>query len=133
MPQSITLRQSFVSDAEFLNKPENPGVGMKLQFKSNYNVKYSTKNICRAEIMTEITAENIKNFRIKFTVCGIFEFDPSTAKEDIHIEAYNELFPFARAFGYTLTTASGIPPIYIPKIDISSSEIFRIDVGNPNS
>jgi preprotein translocase subunit SecB len=73
--------------------------------------------------------ESPELFHLNFTCVGIFIFDPELTKEQIHVQTYQMLFPVASAFGVTLTANAGIPPLRIVPLDISSSEIYRIDLG----
>ncbi|MDY4898990.1 MAG: hypothetical protein SO125_08565, partial [Eubacteriales bacterium] len=56
--------------------------------------------------------------------------EPSAQKEQVHIDSYKALFPYARAIITTLTANAGIPPIFIPEADIESQSIYRFDLGN---
>ena len=127
--KKIILKNTFVTDVELLNKPIAPPQPMKLTQKFTYNVKYTKTNICRSELVCNIGAEGRSDFKINFTIVGIFEYDSSLNKEEIHRLSYISIYPFARAFCVNLTTSCGMAPLYISEIDVDSQEIFRIDLG----
>lgn len=117
---------------DFVNTVKN-GTKLELNHKYSYNVGYSQNNICEGEFLAEIKAKGYEDtFHIIVTVVGIFQFKPGTTKETIHIETYNELFPYVRSLVTTLTSNSGIPPIIPPFIDISDKNIYRFDVNGLN-
>ena len=125
----VKLKNTFVSNVVLKNKPHGHGKAIKIQQKFTYNVKYAVNNHCSSELISIISADNDDEFKIQFTTNGIFEYDPSLTKEEIHRETYTALYPFARAFCVNLTSMCGMQPLYITQIDVDSQEIFRIDLG----
>ena len=118
-----------VTNVQFANNiKENKKI--ELGFSYSYNVKYSNKNTCIGELTAKVTdKQNPDEFFITVTSTGVFRFKDGTAKEVLHVETYNDLFPHIRAFITTLTSNAGIPPIIIPFIDISKKEIYRFEMG----
>ena len=103
---------------------------IELGFSYSYNVKYSNQNTCIGELTAKVTDKAAPDdFRINVTATGIFRFEQGAKKELLHVETYNELFPYMRAFITTITSNTGIPPIIIPFIDISKKEIYRFEMG----
>lgn len=134
--EKTTLRGFKVTKTEFINNIKEQKK-IELGFGYSYNVKYSTKNTCVGEFTANITDKgNPDEFRISVTATGMFSFQEGAVKEKLHIETYDDLFPYIRAFVTTLTSNAGIPPIIIPYIDISNKEIYRFELGengqNPN-
>ncbi len=125
----LNLKNTFVTNVELKNIPKPHGGPFKIGQKFTYNVKYTSANLCRAELICMIDSEENPDFKIHFTMVGIFEFDPAIPREEIHRQTYLSLYPFARAFGVNLTASCGMPPFHIIQIDIDSQEIFRIDLG----
>ena len=125
----IDLKNSFVSYVTLKNKPKVPPKPIKIQQKFTYNVKYTHNNICHSELISTISSEDPTELLIQFTTVGIFQYDPSLTKEEIHRETYIALYPFAKAFCVNLTASCGMQPLYIAQIDVNSQEIFRIDLG----
>ncbi len=110
---------------------------IELGFSYSYNVKYSNKNTCVGEFTAKITDKNDPDeFKITVTGSGIFRFEADAQKEKLHVETYNDVFPYMRSFVTTLTSNAGMPPIIIPFIDISKKEIYRVEMdknGRPQS
>lgn len=126
---NATLSGFKVSKAEFENNIKS-NKKIELGFSYSYNVKYSNQNTCIGELTAKITDKTAPDeFRITVTATGVFRFKEGTAKEVLHVETYNDMFPYMRAFISTLTSNCGIPPITIPFIDISKKEIYRFEMG----
>lgn len=124
------MRAFKVVDVSFKNDVKE-SKKIELGFGYSYNVKYSNQNTCIGEFTAKITDKtNEDEFNIKITATGIFSFKQGEVKERLHVETYNEIFPYVRAFVTTLTSNAGIPPIIIPFIDISNKEIYRVEMGN---
>ena len=127
----VNLKNTFVTDIEFKNKPQSES--LILQQKFSYSVKYTSTNICRSELTSVIHSQDNEGFSLLFTMVGIFDFDPSLKREEIHKQSYLALYPFAKAFCAGLTNSCGMMPLYITEIDVDSREIFRIDLGGLKS
>lgn len=126
---NATLTGFKVSKAEFENNIK-ANKKIELGFGYSYNVKYSNQNTCIGELTAKITDKTAPDeFKITVTATGVFRFKEGTAKEVLHVETYNDMFPYMRAFITTLTSNAGIPPIIIPFIDISKKEIYRFEMG----
>lgn len=118
-----TTKVDFVNNIKESKKIE-------LGFGYSYNVKYSNKNTCIGEFTAKVTDKTTPDeFSITVTATGVFRFKEGTAKELLHVETYNDLFPHMRAYITTLTANAGIPPIFMPFIDISKKEIYRFEMG----
>ncbi len=126
--------QSFkVINVNFVNSIKEQKK-IELGFSYSYNVKYSNQNTCVGEFTANITDKsNPDEFKITVTANGMFRFEQGAQKEFLHVETYNELFPYIRAFITTVTANTGIPPIIIPFIDISKKEIYRFEMGKNGS
>ena len=118
-----------VTNVQFSNNiKENKKI--ELGFSYSYNVKYTNQNTCIGELTAKVNDKgNPDEFNITVTATGVFRFKDGTAKEVLHVETYNDLFPYVKAFITTLTSNAGIPPIIIPFIDISKKEIYRFEMG----
>lgn len=124
------MLQGFkVTNVEFANNIKQ-NKKIELGFGYSYNVKYSAQNTCIGEFTAKITDKtNPNEFKIIITGSGVFKFQQGVKKEQLHVETYNELFPYMRSFVTTLTANAGIPPIIMPFIDISKKEIYRFEMG----
>ncbi len=129
MPTTVTLRGTAATEFSFANKLPN-GTKIKLGNQYNYNVKYAQNNTCLGEMSIHVfDQDNRDDFFVKLSLRGVFSFEPAADKEQIHIDSYKALFPYARAFITTLTANAGVPPIFIPEADIEAQSIYRFDLG----
>lgn len=127
MPK-LVLNAYKISKLQFKNTLVN-GTKLELNNKYSYNVKYGKNNICEGFLSVEIKDKNgNNNFFIDLTVQGLFKYDGSQSREELHVATFKELFPYARIIVSNLTVTAGMPPINIPAIDIESQEIYRIDM-----
>lgn len=126
---NAAMKAFKVSNIEFKNAiKENKKI--ELGFSYSYNVKYATNNTCVGEFTAKITDKTTPDeFAINITANGVFVFEKDTPKEVLHVETYNDMFPYVRAFITTITSNTGIPPIIMPFIDISKKEIYRFEMG----
>ena len=106
------------------------GTKLELTFNYAYRVRYSANSTCEGELTATVQSkEDPAHFHINMVVCGSFSFDEGVAKEDLHLETYDELFPHFRSLMMTVTAAGGIPPVTPPYLDLSGSDIYRFDAG----
>ena len=122
------LRSYKIERLDFVNKTE--GVKkLELTHKYSYNVGYSNINTCRGEFTAEVFDKNApEEFRINITVVALFSTAPGSQKEMLHLETYDALFPYVKALVSTVTASAGIPPVFIPYIDISDKNIYRVEL-----
>ncbi|MCL2507892.1 MAG: protein-export chaperone SecB [Oscillospiraceae bacterium] len=125
--RNVELKNYRATEIVFNNKLENQG-RVELGNTYSYNVSYSDGNVCKGVFSIEVFDKNAqKKFNVKVTVEGIFSFNTDLEKEKIHVATFKELFPYARALVVTITTNAGVPPIYLPNIDIEAQEIYRFE------
>ncbi len=130
--ENAMLQGIKITNVEFTNNIKAQKK-IELGFGYSYNVKYSAQNTCIGEFTAKIKDKsNPEEFFINVTATGVFRFTDGAKKEVLHVETYNDLFPHVRAFVTTLTSNAGIPPIFIPFIDISKKEIYRFEMGKDN-
>ena len=126
--KEFELKLCKVENVQMVNKLP-PNVKIELSNKYSYNVGYSKNNICSGEFKAEIFDKNSPDrFRIEVTMKGLFVTEEGISKEQLHVKTYNALFPYVKAFVTNLTVNSGVPPIYIPYIDISNQSIYRVEM-----
>ena len=124
------LKACKTEEFSFANKI-NGVQRIELGHKYSYNVRYAKNNTCCGFFTAEISdKKNPESFYIKLTVSGQFVTAPGTEKEILHLKTYDALFPFVKAAVANFTANAGIPPIYIPYIDISDKNIYRVDLPN---
>ena len=126
--KNTTLRAVRVKKCDFCNELPS-GERLELSHKYSYNVGYARNNTCEGTFEARVTAKGKEaKFHVIVTLGGIFSFTPGMEKEAVHLETYNDLFPYVRAFISTITSNAGIPPIIIPFIDISNQSIIRFNM-----
>lgn len=126
--KEFELKACKVEHVEFINKlPLNSKIELTNRF--SYNVGYSKINTCSGEFRAEVYDKNNPDrFKIIVIMKGFFTTTEGISKEKLHIKTYDALYPFVKAFITNLTASSGIPPIYIPYIDISNQSIYRVEM-----
>ena len=122
------LKTARVERCEFINRV-NGSQRLELTHKYSYNVSYAGNNTCRSEF-TAVIADKAhpETFSLTVVYLGMFETAPDTAKEILHLKTYDMLFPYVKSFVSAFTAGAGIPPIYIPYIDISDKNIYRVEM-----
>ena len=130
--KSINIRAVRTTEIEFKNALEGEG-RIDIGTSYSYNVRYGQNNVCRGEFTATVNDKNDPDkFHIKLTCVGIMSLPEGMTKEDAHRASYEALFPYVRAQVTGITAGAGIPPIYIPFIDISGQEIYRIEIPRKN-
>lgn len=126
--KGIQIRHIRTEELSFVNKMEhNSKLSISSQY--SYNVRYAKENLCRGEFTAKVVSkEDPERFSIGITLIGLFAFEEGISKEDIHRATYEQLFPYVRAAVTNLTANAGIPPIYIPIIDITGQSVYRIEL-----
>ena len=125
----ITLKGWHAEDIQFVNKL-TPGTRVQLAHKFNYHVKYAGGNICKCELSLDAHHKDDPTiFGVHVAIVGIFTYEEGTTKEQIHIQSYKELFPFARALVASVTVNAGIPAILFPNVEIEKQSIIRFDMN----
>ncbi len=129
--KDFELKLTKVESVDFVNKLP-PNTKIELQNKYAYNVGYSKINTCQGEMRAEISDKNSpERFRIVVVMKGYFVINGEIPKEQLHVKTFDALFPHLKAFIVNLTASAGIPPVYIPYVDISNQSIYRVEMpGN---
>ena len=128
--KDFELKLTRVESVEFVNKLP-PNTKIELQNKYSYNVGYSKINTCQGEMKVEVSDKNSPDrFRITVVMKGFFITHKDISKENLHVKTFDALFPHLKAFVCSLTSTAGIPPIYIPYVDISGQSIYKFESGD---
>ncbi len=126
--KDFELKLTKVESVDFVNKLP-PNTKVELQNKYAYNVGYSKINTCQGEMRAEISDKNSpERFRIVVVMKGYFVINGEIPKEQLHVKTFDALFPHLKAFIVNLTASAGIPPVYIPYVDISNQSIYRVEM-----
>lgn len=130
MANNVEMKAYKVAKIEFNNKV-NGKVQLKLKNKVSHQVKYNGNSFCEATLDVLVSdPENPDILNMKLSVVGAFEIKNKIEKEFLHVETFNELFPFAKALAATISVNAGVPPIYLQNVDITKQEIYRFDMNN---
>lgn len=130
MASNVEMKAYKVAKIEFNNKV-NGKVHLKLKNKVSHQVKYNGNSFCEATLDVLVSdPENPDILNMKLSVVGAFEIKNKIEKEFLHVETFNELFPFAKALAATISVNAGVPPIYLQNVDITKQEIYRFDMNN---
>ncbi len=131
--KEFELKSYKITAINFVNNLDAP-TKLELNYQYSYNVGYSNHNTCRGEFKAEIKDKKLADkFSLTVTVAGIFTTAEGVAKEVLHVKTYDALFPYVKALVSTMTASAGIPPIYIPYIDISNKNIYRVEMPRPQN
>ncbi len=126
--KDFELKLTKVESVDFVNKLP-PNTKVELQNKYAYNVGYSKINTCQGEMRAEISDKNSpERFRLIVVMKGFFVINGEIPKEQLHVKTFDALFPHLKAFVVNLTASAGIPPVYMPYVDISNQSIYRVEM-----
>ena len=126
---NVALKGYRVSSFE--HKASLPsGAKITLQNACSYNVSYTKERICTGTLTCKISdRDHSDKFYINIELQGIFTFNQTVKREQIHVDTYRVLFPYARAIVSGATALFGIAPVIIPQVDIEGQNIYRIDTS----
>ncbi len=127
----IEIKAVKADEVSFVNRIE-PGETIQLGFKYTYNILYSGGTGGRAEMtLTAESKTSPEKFRLKVTESGIFACPPGLPREQVHVATFKALFPYAKALAAMVSSASGVPAVMIPEIELNSQDVMRIDFKPP--
>lgn len=124
----VELKGYKVNSISFENKVAN-GVQLKLQNQVKYNVNYiDAENKCIGILNFKVSDTDMQPFEIKIEMVGEFSFGENDEKPDIHVNSFDQIFPFLRQIISNTTTMCGMPGLMIPimKLDRNS-----VNIGAP--
>ena len=129
--KEFELKNYKVQNLQFVNSLDRP-TKLELNYQYSYNVGYSNHNTCKGDFKAVIADKKLSDkFSLTVTLSGIFTTAQGVAKEILHVRTYDALFPYVKAFVSTFTAGAGIPPIFMPYIDISDKSIYRVEMPRP--
>ncbi|MBQ9468555.1 MAG: protein-export chaperone SecB [Clostridia bacterium] len=125
---SIVRMKGYTVKSLSFNTSLPSGKQITLQNACSYNVRYSKEGLCVGSLECKVSDKDAPDsFYVNIHIEGVFHFDASLPREQIHVATYKELFPYARSVVTSVTALCGITPIMIPQIDIEGQDIYRID------
>lgn len=123
----VKLKGYKVSELTFVNKLEK-NTAIKFSNKYSYNVRYSNSDVCFGELTAEMFADEFpEKFGMKLVINGMFEYDKSLKKEEVHVHSFKALFPYAKSVVSTVSVNAGVPPMYLPDFDIEAQSIYKFE------
>ena len=129
--KEFELKSYRISKLDFVNALDRPAK-LELNYQYSYNVGYSNHNTCRGEFKAVIADKTLSDkFSVTLVLVGVFTTAEGVAKEVLHVKTYDALFPYVKTLVSTITASAGIPPVYIPYIDISDKSIYRVEMPRP--
>ena len=119
----VELKGYKVNSISFENKVAN-GVQLKLQNQVKYNVNYiDAENKCIGILNFKVSDTDMKPFEIKIEMVGEFSFGKNDEKPDIHVNSFDQIFPFLRQIICNITVSGGMPPLMIPIIRLDRDAV----------
>ncbi|MBQ2642714.1 MAG: protein-export chaperone SecB [Eubacterium sp.] len=120
----LTFKGLKVDELDLSNNIEGQG-NLDISQRASFNVKYTEDNLhCKANLVIDMMEKNDPmKFNFKISVTAFLDCEPGMDKKEIHVKAYNEVYPHARALISTFLVNAGLPPITIPKVNMNEQNI----------
>lgn len=126
----IQMKGYKINTLEFENKVDN-GTQLKLQNQVKYNVNYiDAEKRCFGILSFRVADADMQPFEIKLELVAEFTFEDSDEKPDIHVDSFDQIFPFVRQIINNTTSMAGMPGLMIPMMKLNRDTVA---VGNPNN
>lgn len=124
----IQMKGYKINSLEFENKVES-GTQLKLQNQVKYNVNYiDSEKRCIGVLHFRVEDAEMRPFEINLEMAAEFSFDDEDEKPDIHVDSFDQIFPFVRQIINTTTSMSGMPGLLIPMMKLNRDTVA---VGKP--
>jgi preprotein translocase subunit SecB len=124
----VELKGYKVNSISFENKVAN-GTQLKLQNQVKYNVNYMEQdNKCLGILEFRVADSDMNPFEIKLEMVAEFVYEDGDDKADIHVDSFDQLFPFLRQVINNVTSLSSIPGLLIPIMKLNRD---TVSVGKP--
>jgi preprotein translocase subunit SecB len=126
----VELKGYKVNSISFENKVQN-GTQLKLQNQVKYNVNYmEAENKCLGILEFRVADADMNPFEIKLEMVAEFAYQDGDDKADIHVNSFDQLFPFLRQVINNVTAMSGMPGLMIPIMKLNRD---TVSVGKPRN
>jgi preprotein translocase subunit SecB len=126
----VELKGYKVNSISFENKVQN-GTQLKLQNQVKYNVNYmEAENKCLGILEFRVSDSELNPFEIKLEMVAEFAYQDGDDKADIHVNSFDQLFPFLRQVINNVTAMSGMPGLMIPIMKLNRDSV---SVGKPKT
>lgn len=132
----VELKGFKVNKIELENRVK-PGTQLKLQNQLNYNMNYLNDNkTCVGILNFRLTDESANPFEFKVEMVAEFNYTPDEERADIHVNSFDQLFPFLRQLIHTVTSTSGMQGLMIPILHLNKNTVRvneNVPEGSDNS
>ncbi len=119
----VQLKGYKVNSIEFENKVK-PGTQLQLNNQVKYNVNYiSDGKTCVGIVNFRVSDSNMNPFEIKVELVAEFTYDDTDDKADIHVDSFDQIFPFLRQIINNITSMSGMPGLMIPIMKLKKESV----------
>ncbi len=119
----VQLKGYKVNKLELENKVAN-GTQLKLNNQMKYNVNYvDGDSVCVGNLEFRIVDENQNPFEIRIEMVAQFGYEPGDDKADIHVQSFDQLFPFLRQIIHSATSFTGMPGLLIPIVHLNPDTV----------
>lgn len=126
----VELKGYKVNSISFENKVQN-GTQLKLQNQVKYNVNYmEADNKCLGILEFRVADADMNPFEIKLEMVAEFAYQDGDDKADIHVNSFDQVFPFLRQIINNVTSMSGMPGLMIPIMKLNRD---TVSVGKPKN
>lgn len=105
-----------------------PLTKVEFEISYQYSVRYNKDKICVGTLICKLHDKTRPDdFYFNAELEGVFSFDDSVAREEIHVLSFRTLFPYLRSIVSSTTAVAGVAPVILPPADIGGQSIYRID------
>lgn len=126
----VELKGYKVNRLEIENKVQ-PGTQLKLQNQVKYNMNYmDAENKCIGFLELRILDADQNPFEIRIEAVAEFTYGEADEKADIHVNSFDQLFPFVRQIVSTSASFTGMPGLLIPIIKLNRETVKIADRKN---
>ncbi len=134
MVQINLIRQQLKTVEFVCNIPQSKQ--LKIDHPFSFRVGYADQNTrCRAHLQQcALSKESSEEFRVTVDIFGFFTCSGIQTEEDkreAHIQAYQQLFPYAQSLISYLAANAGIPSFMVPRAAMDPNNIIM--EGNNNN
>ncbi|MBO5568838.1 MAG: protein-export chaperone SecB [Clostridia bacterium] len=124
----VILVVERATEIDVVNRLSEAGE-INIDTRHEFNVNYSEDGEhCRAILKAGFSAHGQPEImKITCTVEGDFATEKISSDEDkkkVHVECYYMLFPYVQALLMRLCTDAGLPPFYLPPLEMKEENVI---------
>ncbi len=126
----VELKGYKVNRLEIENKVK-AGTQLKLQNQVKYNMNYMEgDNKCVGFLELRVSDADQNPFEIRIEAVAEFSYSEGDEKADIHVNSFDQLFPFIRQIISTAASFTGMGGLLIPIIRLNKNTVKVAGVGD---